>query len=97
MPIAGALIEYFKNNPLVWLWCQSSESDGCEVVSVTAAVKGLNSTAAQDNERADAQGNRCDACQCCLSTSVVGVHGFGLVCVWGEMFAAGSTDQQQFA
>ena len=78
MPIAGALIENFKNNPLVWLWRKSSEDDGGEVAPVSAAVKGLNSTAAQDNERADAQGNRCDACQCCLIASVMGVHGFGL-------------------
>ena len=34
MPIAGALIENFKNNPLVWLWRKSSEDDGGEVAPV---------------------------------------------------------------
>lgn len=78
LPSAGALIEYFQNNPLIWLWCQSSEGDGCDVAPASAAVKGVNGTVAQDNERADVQGNRCDACQCCMSISIMSVHAFGL-------------------
>ena len=72
------MIEYFKDNSLVWFWCQSSEGDGGDVARVGTAVKGLNGTAAHDDKRADSESNCCDACHYRLCPDAVGIHGFAL-------------------
>ena len=53
MPCATVMIEYFKDNSLVWFRCQSSEGDGGDVARMGTAVKGLNGTTAHDDKRAE--------------------------------------------